>query len=119
MRGVGNNYEERAARWLQAKGLQLLQRNFQRKTGEIDIIARDGDHLVFIEVRSRSNPRYSSAAASVDRRKQQRIARTAQLYLQQYPCAAKLPCRFDVVAFEPRQSPADEGINWIRGAFFA
>ena len=119
MRGIGNHYEDRAARWLQAQGLQLLQRNFQRKTGEIDIIARDGDHLVFIEVRSRSNPRYSSAAASVDRRKQQRIARTAQLYLLQYPCAGKLPCRFDVVAFEPRQSPADEGINWIRGAFSA
>ncbi len=119
MSSVGNHYEERAARWLQAQGLQLLQRNFRRKTGEIDIIARDGDHLVFIEVRSRSNPRYTGAAASIDRRKRQRIARTAQLYLQQYPDAGKLPCRFDVVAFEPRQSPAAEDINWIRGAFSA
>ena len=63
--------------------------------------------------------RISSAAGSVDRRKQQRILRTAQLYLQRHPELACLPCRFDVIAFEPRQSGSSLEIRWIPGAFTA
>jgi putative endonuclease len=117
MRELGDQYEERAAQWLQDRGLHVLTRNFQCKTGEIDIIAMDGECLVFIEVRARNNPRYASAAASVDRRKQARLARTAQMYLKAYPDTANLPCRFDVVTFEPRQSADGIDINWIRSAF--
>ncbi len=99
--------------------MRLLARNFRGKTGEIDIIARDREYLVFLEVRARSNQKFSTAAGSVDRRKQQRILRTAQLFLQRHPELARLPCRFDVIAFEPRQSSNSLDIHWIPGAFTA
>lgn len=99
--------------------MQLLARNFRAKTGEIDLIARHRDHLVFCEVRARSNRAFSTAAGSINHRKQQRILRTAQLFLQRHPQLAALPCRFDVIAFEPRQSGSNLGIRWIPGAFTA
>ena len=119
MKTLGDDYEQQAARWLQQRGLQILARNFRGKTGEIDLIARDQTHLVFCEVRARSNRYYNSAAGSVDHRKQQRLLRTAQLFLQRHPGLANLPCRFDVIAFEPRQSGSDLAIRWIPGAFTA
>jgi len=119
MRSLGDEYEDRAVNLLQEEGLLLLERNFVAKTGEIDIIAQDKNTLVFVEVRARSNHHFDSAAGSVNLRKQQRIVRTAQLYLQRRPHWAKLPCRFDVIAFEPPQSGLCRGIRWIRGAFTA
>ena len=119
MMSPGEDYERQAAHWLQDQGLQLLARNFRAKTGEIDIIMRHGEHLVFLEVRARSNRAFNTAAGSVDRRKQQRIVRTAQLFLQRHPELAGLPCRFDVIAFEPRQSGDNLDIRWIPGAFTA
>ncbi len=104
---------------LEDRGLRLLERNFSGKTGEIDIIAQDGAQLVFVEVRARSNRFFESAAGSVDARKQQRIVRTAQLFLQRRPHWANMPCRFDVIAFEPPQSGTCPRIDWIRGAFTA
>ena len=119
MKSLGEDYERQAIHWLEDHGIRLLVRNFRGKTGEIDIIARDGAHLIFLEVRARSNRAFNTAAGSVDRRKQQRIVRTAQLFLQRHPELANMPCRFDVIAFEPRQSASDLEINWIRGAFTA
>ena len=119
MKSLGDDYETRAALWLQDRGLQLLARNYRGKTGEIDIVARDNGTLVFVEVRARNNRYFASAAASVDRRKQLRILRTAQLFLQRHPGLAKMPCRFDVIAFEPRQSATDPELRWIRSAFTA
>lgn len=117
MKTTGEHYERLAARWLEARGLTIISRNYSCKAGEIDLIARDGRHLVFIEVRARSNPRYASAAGSVDKRKQLRLLRTARHYLQQQPLAGATPCRFDVITFEPRQSPAGTVVRWIRSAF--
>jgi putative endonuclease len=117
MRTLGDDYENRAANLLQERGLLLLERNFSRKTGEIDIIAKEGDQLIFVEVRARSNRYFDSAAGSVNLRKQQRIIRTAQLFLQLHPHWANMPCRFDVVAFEPPQSGLRRRIRWIRSAF--
>ena len=119
MKTLGDDYEQRAARWLQQRGLRILARNFRGKTGEIDLIARDQTHLVFCEVRAHSSRYYSSAAGSVDHRKQRRLLRTAQLFLQYHPGLANLPCRFAVIAFEPRQSGSDLAIRWIPGAFTA
>lgn len=115
----GKEYETRAAGLLKARGLTLVARNFGGRSGEIDIIAQEGDRLVFVEVRARRNGRFSGAASSIDRRKQQRIIRTAQLFLQREPRFANMPCRFDVIAFEPPQSGGDRRIRWIRGAFTA
>ena len=119
MNTAGKDYETQAANWLQARGMCLLERNFRTRTGEIDIIARDHDHLIFLEVRARSNPAFSGAAASVDPRKQRRIILTARLFLQRHPELAELPCRFDVIAFEPRQSGGQLELRWIPGAFTA
>jgi len=119
MKTLGDDFESRAVRWLQARGLSLVARNFRARTGEIDIIARDAGVLVFVEVRARSHRAFAGAAASVDLRKQRRIVRTARLFLQRNPELARLPCRFDVVAFEPPQCPAGDGTRWIRGAFTA
>lgn len=119
MQTQGRHYEDTAADWLCEQGWQLLQRNFRCKVGEIDIIALDGEHLVFIEVRSRSNPRFASAAASVDRRKQQKLLRAASVFLQRHACWQSKPCRFDVLAFDPRQSTPGAAPRWIRAAFSA
>ena len=119
MRTLGKEFEDRAVRLIQDQGLRVLARNFSGKTGEIDIVAREGEQLIFLEVRARNNRYFESAAESVNTRKQQRIARTAQLYLQQRPHWSNMPCRFDVIAFEPPQSGTCHRIRWIRGAFTA
>jgi putative endonuclease len=119
MKSLGDDYEDQAAAIMEESGLRLLERNFRGKTGEIDIVALDGAQLVFVEVRARSNHYYNSAAGSIDKRKQARLVRTAQLFLKCRPEWADMPCRFDVVAFEPPQSGTKPRINWIRGAFTA
>jgi putative endonuclease len=115
----GQSFEERAAALIRDSGARVLERNFLARTGEIDIVALEQGCLVFVEVRSRGNPRFSGAAASVDRRKQARLIRSARLYLQARPRWRDLPCRFDVIAFEPPQSGAAPEPQWIRGAFTA
>ncbi|MFO7551546.1 MAG: YraN family protein [Haliea sp.] len=119
MLALGHSFEERAAQWVQAQGWQILQRNYRCKLGEIDIIAEDNQQLVFIEVRARSNRRFASAAGSVDRRKQQKLVRAAALYLRNAGSRQNFPCRFDVIAFDPRQSGQDAELRWIRSAFTA
>ena len=119
MRKLGDKYEKRAATLLREQGLLLLERNFSAKTGEIDIIAQQGEQLIFVEVRARSNRYFESAAGSVNWRKQERIRRTAQLFLQLHPHRANMPCRFDVIAFEPPGSKSGRQIRWIRSAFTA
>jgi len=119
MRPTGQDYEDRAVQLLNDAGLRIIDRNFNTRGGEIDIIAREGQTLVFIEVRARSNPRFHSAAGSVNWRKQQRLIRTAQIYLKQRCQTTEAPCRFDVIAFEPPQSTAEREVRWIKGAFTA
>jgi putative endonuclease len=117
MNNLGRSYEERASVWLKNRGLRILDRNFASRTGEIDIIAWHDEHLAFIEVRARNHIGYAGAAASVSRAKQRKIIQTAHIYLQENQHLSQSPCRFDVIAFEPRQSGA--GIRWIRCAFTA
>ncbi len=107
-RGVST--EQLACEHLQASGLQLLHQNYRLKMGEIDLIMRDGNIIVFVEVRYRKTNRYGGALLSIDPRKQARIMRTAQHYLQYR--APDAQARFDVVAVE-----GDDNINWIKNAF--
>ena len=115
----GKLFEEKAERLLQCHGLSILERNYSARTGEIDIIATEGDVLVFVEVRARSHQRFGGAANSVDKRKQKRIILTAQHYLQRHSQVKNRCCRFDVITFEPRQSEAERPVHWFRGAFTA
>jgi putative endonuclease len=109
----GTAAEDLALRYLEARGLILVARNFRCRTGELDLIMRDGQHLVFVEVRSRGHNRFGTPAESVTRRKQQRLLRAAALYLQRQ--RLDLPCRFDVVAI--LQAGHDSQVEWIRDAF--
>jgi putative endonuclease len=115
--GRGGEAEALAARHLERAGLRILQRNFRSRVGEIDLVAEEGEALVFVEVRHRRNGEFGGAAASVDGRKQRRIIRCAQLYLQRHAVHASRPCRFDVVALDG--SLAAPRIAWIRDAFQA
>jgi putative endonuclease len=109
----GREAEDRACDYLQTQGLQLLARNYRSKRGEIDLILQDKDSLVFVEVRYRSNPRFGSAAESIDRRKQSRLIACAHYYMQTHPDSRQQPCRFDVVSITGPKS----AIEWIPNAF--
>jgi putative endonuclease len=117
VKDLGDYFEQSAEDFLVANGMAVIGRNYRCRAGEIDLIARHDQYLVFVEVRARSNKRYASAAASVDKRKQQRLVRSAQHFLQRNQQLSNFPCRFDVITFEPRQSPAEQSPRWIRGAF--
>jgi putative endonuclease len=108
----GNNAEDEALAFLQARGLMLVMRNFRCKGGEIDLIMRSGKEFVFVEVRLRSHAGFGGAAASVSALKQRRLRMAAQVYLlKEFGQRAWPACRFDVLAYERN------GINWIEGAF--
>ena len=108
---IGKAAEDTAAALIESQGLRVVLRNFRRRAGELDIVARDNDTLVIIEVRTRSGDAYGGAAASVDFRKQAKLRRAAALLLQQRKDLAGLRVRFDVVAMSPA------GIEWIKHAF--
>ena len=111
----GRQAETLAWKYLQSRGLRLLQRNYRSRRGEIDLVLQDQDSLVFVEVRYRSESRFGSAAESVDRRKQSKLVACAQQYMQSYPKLARQPCRFDVVSVDG----SGNSIEWIRNAFGA
>lgn len=93
----GASAEQRAASLLASRGYQIVERNFRCASGELDIVARDGEVLCFIEVRSRADASHGHAAETVDRKKQRQVARVALHYIGlRDPQFAK--SRFDVVA---------------------
>lgn len=108
---AGQVGEDQALLYLQQQGLQLLERNFRCKGGEIDLIMQDGAVLVLVEVRKRSAQKFGGAAASVTKAKQRRLIVAAQIYLQRYRMPP--PCRFDVLALD------DGAMTWLKNAFDA
>ncbi len=109
----GNAAEEQARHHLERQGLRLITRNFRAAGGEVDLVMRDGAHLVFVEVRYRRNAHYGSGAESVNTRKQSKLVNAALYYLQRHPEHARQPTRFDVVSL------SEAGIEWIRNAFLS
>jgi putative endonuclease len=112
-RQAGNLAENSAAAFLESQGFSIVTRNFLRRVGELDIVARAGDLLVVAEVRMRADDRYGGAAASVGRAKQRRIAATAALLLQRHPELRRCRVRFDVITVR------DGAIEWLKHAFDA
>jgi len=114
---VGDQGEDQALAFLTAHGLQLLARNLSCALGEIDLVMREADTLVFVEVRARAQHQYGGAAASVGVAKRQRLLRAARCFLpqlaRQHWQGVEPPCRFDVVALD------DGAPIWLRGAFDA
>lgn len=113
-RAIGREWESEALKRLGASGLKLLDRNYQCRLGELDLVMRDGDSVAFVEVRFRRRSDFGSGVESVGMSKRRRLIAAAQHYLQRHPELAELPCRFDVVAIGPGSSPQ---IEWIRNAF--
>lgn len=111
----GHAAEQLAARFLEARGLHVLAANLHCRAGEIDLVAWDVGTLVFVEVRQRTHNAYGGAAASVNRRKQSRLIRTAQYFLPRIVRQTGVPrtpvCRFDVIAVDGDQ------LTWVRNAF--
>jgi putative endonuclease len=108
---AGDAAEAHALAYLCGRGLILLARNVSCKLGELDLIMRDGEQIVFVEVRLRSRGDYGGAAASVGHAKQMRLRRAAQRWLTGRYGDRWPACRFDVCAVHPG------GIDWITGAF--
>ena len=106
----GAQAEQVAAEFLQRHGLTLVQSNYRCRFGEIDLILRDRETLVFAEVRQRSRSDFGGAAASNDTHKQQRLILTAQHYLASL--SRMPPCRFDALLLD-----APGNIEWVKNAF--
>ena len=98
-RKTGAEYEQKAGAYLEGQGYEILEYNYRCRTGEIDIVARDGEYLVFCEVKYRADARTGHPAEAVDARKQRRISKCALYYLTRHGLADQA-CRFDVVSFE-------------------
>ncbi|TLU66935.1 YraN family protein [Thalassotalea litorea] len=109
--------ECRARQYIKAQGLDFITANYHSKFGEIDLIFKDQDCWVFVEVKYRSQTNYGEAAEQVVKSKQQKIIRTAQVFLQKQGLNEyNTQCRFDVLsltglAINPR-------ISWLKHAFF-
>ena len=96
-RALGKAYEEKAAAFLESRGYEILERNFSSPGGEIDLIARDGQYLVFVEVKYRADASKGNPLVAVGPAKQERVRRTAAWYLMKKGISQEVPCRFDVV----------------------
>lgn len=113
MKGRGQEAEKLAADYLQQRGLTILERNYLCRFGEIDLVARDGSTLVFVEVRMRTGNAFGDAGASITAAKRRRLTSTARHYLAGNRNAPA--CRFDALLI----NGAKHEISWIRNAFDA
>jgi putative endonuclease len=106
----GLSYENKARRFLNRQGLIFIDRNYHCRMGEIDLIMEDADTIVFIEVRYRKSELFGGAMASVTPKKQQRVIKAAQHYLNEKKIWHR-NVRFDVIAF------SQNSMDWLRNAF--
>ena len=110
-RTTGTWYERKAADYLKQKGLYILRYNYRCRSGEIDLIAKDGQYLVFVEVKYRNDDGSGYALEAVNPAKQRAICKVARRFLAvEYHCE-DVPCRFDVVGID------GDRIHWIKNAF--
>ena len=105
---AGGQWERAACVYLERRGLVRLAANFRCRGGELDLVMRDADTIVFVEVRQRSHAGFGGAAASIDAHKLRRLRRAAQAWLARYPLPP--PCRLDVIAID------GGAIRWLRAA---
>ena len=111
---TGKRGEDIAVAYLKNRGYRIIERNYKCLFGEIDIVAKDGDTVVFVEVKSRKSEKFGDPQGAVGREKQKKISRISLKYLDEkhlYPCDA----RFDVVAI--KMLPAGSIVELIQNAF--
>jgi putative endonuclease len=112
---LGNTAERYAQRYLEERGLSLIDSRFLTKGGEIDLIMLDNRTLVFIEVRYRKNDDYGNAEETVTTRKKNKIVFAAKCFLSRNPAWYKYDIRFDVVGITRKSGKIET--NWIEHAF--
>lgn len=112
---AGQVAEQKALDYLVAQGLKLVLRNYSCRMGEIDLIMRDKDYLVFIEVRARVNEQFGGGVASITYAKRQKIIKTTSHYMLKHKVYDKFPIRFDVISLDGKAG----AITWIKDAFGA
>ena len=111
-REKGGAAERKAADYLASQGFEILARNYTIRGGEVDVVAREGDFIVFVEVKYRKSPRFSLPRESVTRAKQKRVAQTAMRWLQEKGLS-EANIRFDIVEV------LGDSVTLLRGAFDA
>jgi putative endonuclease len=111
MTGRGAAAEELAAVFLEGQGLRIVERNYRCRFGEIDLVARSGAVLVFVEVRARQSEAFGGAAGSITAAKRRRLVAAARHYLAKHRVSRA--CRFDVVLLHGRE----QEIEWLADAF--
>lgn len=115
---LGESGENLAVRKLEADGYAIVARRYRTRFGEIDIIARDGETVIIVEVRRKSGEGYGAAAESVTPEKQRRVVRMAVDYLARHDLYDRCPVRFDVVAIDDQPDGTSQ-VTLIRDAFTA
>lgn len=117
---IGQRAENIARQHLEKQGLIFMLKNYRCRRGEIDLIMKDQQILVFVEVRYRSTLHYGSSAESVTHQKQQKLIASAEHFLHTHPNLQKNICRFDVVAlYRDPAHTATLHVDWIKHAFSA
>lgn len=112
----GKLAEEEACRFLIAQGLQLVEQNYRCNLGEIDLIMRETEDIVFVEVRSRGRLDYGQAAESINNQKKSKLVKTATHFLQQKKWLDKVNSRFDVVSIHFLGK--EKRLDWFKNAFW-
>jgi putative endonuclease len=112
-RSIGKEFEQKAVEYLMFQGYKIVMTNFQCRTGEIDIIAKKDNYLIFIEVKYRTNSVNGMPHEAIDLRKMKKISKTARYYMLINNISMETPCRFDVVLF------LNQEISLIQDAFQA
>lgn len=110
-RQTGSHYEEQVAAFLKQKGYEILEKNFRCRSGEIDLIARDGRYLVFIEVKYRRNSDSGTSLEAIDHKKAAQVRKIAGIYLYRRKYPENMPCRFDAAGVD------GDKITYIKNAF--
>lgn len=105
-RELARQGEEEAVQYLTRRGFRIIERNYRRPLGEIDVVAWDKDTLVFVEVKLRTSRRFGRAVEAVNQRKQHKLRRVAEWYIAERKLGAHMPMRFDVL-----------GLDLVRGRF--
>ncbi len=114
-RSVGSDTEELACEFLRSQGALIIEKNYRCKNGEIDIIARDGKYICFIEVKFRKSTKFGEPEEAVSCNKQKRICKVSKFYLYSKYQSLDTSIRYDVVAISPKEKILT--FKWIKNAF--
>ena len=115
-RDLGTFYEDIAAGYIKNKGGKVIKRNFRTRQGEIDIIARDGEYLCFVEVKYRKKDDYGNPLDCVGYTKQRTICKVSRVYINMNGADFDVPIRYDVIAVNDSGN-GTLNVNWLKNAF--